>query len=305
MEYLIVKYEDFKKEINNYYSELQNLKNKEIQNEQDLNNFKEILHKVDSDIITYFKSAFNIEANSYVYEYSHINSNSFHITGIKLQIRQLIDNFRHDIQNKSYFLKSNVNFLIALDCVINQDEILLNQRKQYKTEEKLLLILEKLYLLYDNDYYPIKDVLEGNGIEIKRHGDEQELIKLLENRGLVDVQYLKNVSARLTPEGSIFIEENQKAYKENYSDIPNSSQELNDKINQIIEKLTLLGYGQEIIFDELEELKVLYLKLNKKTWGQVLKGKLMDLALAKLVEIDTIKFIFESLTDNKLKFIHQ
>ena len=76
---------------------------------------------------------------------------------------------------------------------------------------------------------------------------------------------------------------------------------MDERVDEILENLKKLGYGQEIIFDEIQELKELYGKLNKKNWGQVVKGKLVDLALAKLVENDTISYIYEKLTNHTLR----
>ncbi|MCT4214977.1 hypothetical protein HZP46_05765 [Elizabethkingia anophelis] len=97
------------------------------------------------------------------------------------------------------------------------------------------------------------------------------------------------------------IEEKRKSYKEDYSDINSDKEEVSKKIDEIISQLTKLGYGQEIIFEELEELKALYTTLNKKNWGQIVKGKLIDLSIGKFVENETISYIYEALTDHKLR----
>jgi predicted nuclease with TOPRIM domain len=90
----------------------------------------------------------------------------------------------------------------------------------------------------------------------------------------------------------MLVEKNRKPIRENYEDIRQTTEEMEKKINEIIERLTVLGYGQEIIFDELQELKDLYTKLSKKTWGQLLKGKLID-----LVQHNNIKMIHSSSPD--------
>ncbi|RXM39633.1 hypothetical protein BOQ62_10700 [Chryseobacterium sp. CH21] len=99
----------------------------------------------------------------------------------------------------------------------------------------------------------------------------------------------------------MYVEEKREATTENYDNISSNQQEINEKINEVLEHLKKLGYGQEIIFEEIEELKSLHTKLSKKNWGQVLKGKLLDLALSKLVENDTISYVYEHLTNNHLR----
>lgn len=96
------------------------------------------------------------------------------------------------------------------------------------------------------------------------------------------------------------IEEISKSYEyqPKYLDEFNSEQksELHSSINEIKEKLTELGFGQQIIFDELDELKE-HLNLGKKNWFQLLKGKLFDLTVTKVLKKTVVKEIYERLTE--------
>ncbi|WP_233899344.1 hypothetical protein [Tenacibaculum piscium] len=87
----------------------------------------------------------------------------------------------------------------------------------------------------------------------------------------------------------------------NYDAINQSQEKLNSKIEEIIELLTKQGFGQEILFDELKELKDLYPKLNKKNWGQILKGKLLDLGIAQVINQEVAETIFKGLTEQVLR----
>lgn len=68
--------------------------------------------------------------------------------------------------------------------------------------------------------------------------------------------------------------------------------EMDRKLNEILDRIKQLQLGQQVIYDDLQssldELKELYY-LNKKTWGQLLLGKLTDFTAAGLVaeEIST------------------
>jgi hypothetical protein len=68
------------------------------------------------------------------------------------------------------------------------------------------------------------------------------------------------------------------------------------KLNEIVDKLTELGYGQQIIFDELDELKA-HFNLGKKNWFQLLKGKLVDLTVNKVLEETVVKEIYNGLAE--------
>ncbi|MFN8256408.1 MAG: hypothetical protein U0W24_11995 [Bacteroidales bacterium] len=69
---------------------------------------------------------------------------------------------------------------------------------------------------------------------------------------------------------------------------------INSKLNQILEEIKLLSCGQEVIFNEIDELRD-YLKLGKKITRQLIYGKLKDIVFTKGVEMSIVEPIFESL----------
>lgn len=71
---------------------------------------------------------------------------------------------------------------------------------------------------------------------------------------------------------------------------------LHNKLNDIIGQLEKLGYGQEIIFNEIEELKENF-NLGKKNWLQLAKGKFIDLTVSKLVEETVLKEMYSELSE--------
>jgi len=72
--------------------------------------------------------------------------------------------------------------------------------------------------------------------------------------------------------------------------------ELQNRLNGIIEYLEKLGYGQEIIFEEIESLKN-HFNIGKKNWFQLLKGKLFDLGIEKVIEKTLINTIYDTVTE--------
>jgi hypothetical protein len=71
-----------------------------------------------------------------------------------------------------------------------------------------------------------------------------------------------------------------------------------DDIKTTLDRLNL---GHEILYNEMQELKGLYNKLSHKNWGQLLKGKLVDIAISKMVDMKTLEFVYKELTDHVLK----
>jgi len=77
---------------------------------------------------------------------------------------------------------------------------------------------------------------------------------------------------------------------------PEEESELQCKLNIIAEKSKQLGYGQEIIFEEIESLKN-HFDLGKKNWFQLLIGKLFDLTLKSIIEKTIVVKVFNFLSD--------
>jgi len=196
-----------------------------------------------------------------------------------------------------YYLK----ILKVSDAIIKPDQINLEERANFTTDEILELLLEKLYVLYDDYYHSVIAILDGNGIELKRHGEERDLVNALESYGYVSLRPGREISAQLTLDGKIKVEEMRRAQPTDYSKINKTQDELLAQIVEIKDGLTELKHGQEVIFNELDDLGELYSKLSKKNWGEILKGKLIDLALAEVINKETMNAIFKELTDQVLR----
>ena len=76
-----------------------------------------------------------------------------------------------------------------------------------------------------------------------------------------------------------------------------------EKLDELEKMLTKQGYGQEIIFNEIEDLKNLTKKLNKKNWGEVIKGKFVDMAIGGILSKETAIKAIEFLTGIDFKLL--
>ena len=217
-------------------------------------------------------------------------------------IRKKVDESLNELKSMVHSLVYHQRILEQSDVAINPlDDDLFERRKDLTTDQKLGLLLEKLFNLYDGFYYPISLILYGNGVPLSRLGEDRELGKLLEDSGYVKLMHSLETLAQLTIEGKRFVENQLLARTQSYDQVPQDQQDLNDRIDEVIERLTKLGYGQEILFEELEELKELHAKLSKKAWGQVLKGKLIDLGLEKVLDSDAMELAYKKLTETNLE----
>jgi len=224
-------------------------------------------------------------------------------TGLKLGIDQRIKNIIQDLKDEINGLDYYLKMLFISDAIIRAEEINLEERKNLDTEGRLDLILSKLYELYDDRlYHSIKWILEGNGIKLNNHGEDWDYAKMLENRNLIDTITTKDTGARLTLEGKYAIEQSRKAQVTDYTKISSSDEELKALIEGVLKEVEKLGIGQQIIFDEFDELRDDIPKLSKKSFGQLLKSKLGDLIAARALNKTLASEIFKQFTDQILPF---
>jgi dsDNA-binding SOS-regulon protein len=174
------------------------------------------------------------------------------------------------------------NVLPILDKVNNKKDII---RIEFnKPTEIIYLILSKLKILKDGNYFRIDLILAGNGIDLKNGVQEYfEYVDELKKNKWVDFE--GNYLGKITLKGEIYLEKQKKFFTKKESDL------ISKKIDLIILRLEKLGYGQEILFEELEELKDLYTKLNKKNWSQILKGKLLDMVGKKIIDMTVVQLV--------------
>ena len=217
------------------------------------------------------------------------------------------ENIKFKASIKSYIdgLGYFMTYAKLSDIMINPEIVILNKRKEYTIEEKQKFILNKLRKVNTGGYYDIKRILELNGIELNHNHEELELINDLEDMGMIDsLKTLQGGSAKITIQGLKFLEQNEKEISDSENKVTEQDYEaMTSKIDEMLVHLEKAGVEREILFNEMEELKELYLKLNKKNWKQIVLGKLVDLAMSKVLERDALSFIYEHLTGNPLKLL--
>lgn len=302
--HLIIPLSKFKEEVSYLSDQANNISSQTIQNQQELELVEQQFQSWLNGAYSLFENSFSSKSNQY-FNILKQHAKSYPANSVQKPLWESARQLNIQVLGHQRLLERLLRIINISDAVINPDIIKVQKRDEYGISEKLDLLLEKLYDLYDDTQYSISQILEGNGIELKRKSEEKEFGQLLKEKGLVDFQSYSGGTAfaKLTTKGALLIEERRKPKSENYNDIEKTPEELANKVDEIIEKLTKLGYGQEILFDELQEIKDMYTKLNKKNWAQLIKGKIIDLALGKVAEAATLNYIYETLTDHKAHLI--
>lgn len=267
----------------------------------DIEKFIEEYQTWRKNVLEYLTNSFEPN-NSFAQGFRIANSNNFHFQGTQKSDEQLLRENKQFLRNDLRIIEYTLKILSVSEIIISPNKIDLKVRENYTSEEILNLILEKLFEIYDDNIYPILPILEGNGIILKKRREEFEYLKILENNGYVISNNIAHqADAQLTVSGKMYIEEKRKIVIPNYETISDDKENIDKKIDELYIKLEKLGYGQQIIFEELEELKDLYLTLNKQNWAQLVKGKIIDLGLSQVISADVMKIIYESITNDILR----
>lgn len=297
---LKIKWEEFNREIDSLSKNGNTISNSNPRRKDEEEKFVDEYNSWREKVIEFFNKSFG-ENNEYSREFKYANKNKFQFQGqqnSQFNLRELKQNLRNDIRYIDY----NKNILKVSDLITKPSQIDLTLRENYTSEDILELILQKLYDLYDDNKYPILPILEGNGIKLKRRREEFEYVKLLENNGYVQSNNIGHLAdAQLTINGKLYIEEKRKRRQPNYQSISDDKETIDLKLDELLKKLEKLGFGQQIIFDELEELRDLYSTLDKKNWGELLKGKIVDLGISQVINADMMKLIYEHITNDILR----
>lgn len=169
--------------------------------------------------------------------------------------------------------------------------------------DKQDFVLKKLLSLFNDKFYSIEQIFKVNMISF-RDKETDEIADDLKRRGYVHKKVdWSGDDVKLTVKGASFIERKLKSKISKKSKEKTSTINLDEKLDAIIIRLKELGYGQEIIFNEIEELRDYQTTLSKKSWTQLLKGKLVDLGVDEVINKETALMIYEFLTNDKLKLM--
>jgi hypothetical protein len=162
-----------------------------------------------------------------------------------------------------------------------------------------------------NTFENLKDRIETKLFSFKRERDQLDFLKVLIQETKTDIKNHQQTCAKTNCGydecrnlGIFLMEQEMDVINENYTFIPKSEDtfsvqeetELHNKLNQIIEHLKKQDLGQEILFDEIESLKN-HFNLGKKTWFQLLKGKLVEITGEKIIEATVATEILKGLSD--------
>lgn len=293
-----IDYKTFKSEVKTFISKGNELKEKNPKTEEDLQEFIKDKKSWENDCSKYLQNSFTGEENDF-FAKSFLESNSFNL-GYTLPIEQRIKNTKNDLIEKVNNLDYYLRLLNTSDAFINPELVKKEGRDDLTVQQKKLLLLKKLKELNDGKYYDVNYILWSNGIKVNNYDEPREIAKSLKQYDYINTMgNARGVSACITIEGIEYLEslEDQTSTSKTTGSNPDM-ESINTKLDEVIEWLKRNDMGNEIIFNEMQEVKDAGEKLDLKNWKQLLKGKLFDLGADKAIGlgVEGAKYIFKTLT---------
>lgn len=208
---LIINWDIFSNQIDDFLIKAEKISNKKnfIKDKNKLNSVKIEIKEWNNKCFGFLNKSFDSENNEFAEGFYYAKVIRSNLGNRQKPFAQIKKETFEELETKQKTLIYYKKILSISDSLIHPSDEL-PDRSSYSMDDILELILDKLYDLYDDLYYSIGMILEGNGITLKRHGEEEELAKKLENQGLVRLVYTLTVNAQLTVEGKNYVERKRK-----------------------------------------------------------------------------------------------
>lgn len=216
---------------------------------------------------------------------------SIRIPGVTPTLDDKRKKIHSDLKAKISKLSDYLRMIRVSDEIVNPELVIKEERNKFTIAQKKLLVLYKLYQYGDYQAYEVNYILSANGVKNTNYQEVVGIVKSLEDYGYVKtLPTSRSVMAQLTSNGKEYIEEviskaEAEQKQEATSVNKNEIEEINERLDEVMEWLKRNDMGNEIIFNEIQELKDAGEKLNLKNWKQLVKGKLYDMATEKVVGI--------------------
>lgn len=269
-------------------------------------NYEEILHKVNAwsdSCHMYLKKSFDTVNNEFAQSFYAAKPYGSYIKTENKEKESKISHVFDELKTKRKQLDYIYRLLSVCDAIIQEDIVDAETRKIYSKKEIIDLILDKLYFLSDNVYYPIQTILRGNGIILSKPEELLNMVKAMEKEGYIRVIYSRIINVQLSYKGKEYIENKRHFNLIETDDLIDLPSDIEFQIEELNKDIDHTCSGKNLLIRELVDLKSLHAKSNRTTWTEMLKRKLVDLQSAHVINKDAMKKIYYSMTKEELKHI--
>ncbi len=209
----------------------------------------------------------------------HNSTNPYKLERIKTDLKEAIKGNVDGVRYIYHMAKSS-------DILYNSQLITSENRVDFSIKQKRDFILKKLVEFKLEKTVDVRLIFKMNGV-VATDNEIAENIDLLVKKKLVrriNDQARLRTHIIITTLGREYVEESNKE-KVVKGTGKKDIEKLNKKIDEIIELLHRNNDGNEILYEELQEMKAASSKLDLKNWHQLLKGKLISLVSDKASDV--------------------
>lgn len=240
-----------------------------------------------------------------------------HQTKINQLSKQIADLLKkeNDEKKKQLTINSKINDLTNRALKSKSLSTIQNYQRQSESKRKELLRVEKNLVDIAKKLSAKRTELTRSETQLRkelekenkkkadsdknRFDQERKLIKEREQANRNQLSQLKNINNEIRTQQNLF-SDNIYQYQEEINNDEseyeiNELVDLNKRIDKVLEGLNKLGLGQNILFDEIEELKGKGKKISKKDLKLLLIGKIVSFGM-KTIDTETAQGIFQTIT---------
>ncbi len=203
---LIIKWKAFKKAIEEAISEANDLLyfERESLSEVGANSLEKLINSWITKSEKILKTSFNVANNEFVIGFQSAKPYSSYLKPTENSAAKL-NNLLDELNTKKKTLEYYLELLSISDVIIQPKLVDTEIRGMYTRREVIDLVMDKLHHLYNQKYYPIQRILNGNAIKATKES-VFEIVELLEKKGYIQVINNRTLLVQLSKKGKEYID---------------------------------------------------------------------------------------------------
>ncbi len=153
---LIISWEHFHSEILRFIEQAEQLRGEPVKTANELTDFELRIKSFGDPVTAFLNQSFNQPNNTYALEFRQVGHNQFTIPGPgrAIPLDRQIQQAKEKVRQQSEYLSYNLRFLNVCDAIVRPETIKFEERASLTMKQKQELLLDKLFILYDDHYYP-------------------------------------------------------------------------------------------------------------------------------------------------------
>jgi hypothetical protein len=205
---LITKWKSFKTTVQNFINDANDLlyTERELLTDNDCNYLIEKVNNWINACQRYLNESFDLANNEFIIGFQAAKPFSHYLPTANNDCFNKLNGLLDELNTKKKTLIYYLELLSISDTIIQPKLVDKEIRESYTRREMIELLMDKLYHLYNNNYYPIQRIFRGNGIKAAKD-TVNEIVKILEQKGFIRVISNRSLLVQLSQKGKKYIEE--------------------------------------------------------------------------------------------------